>query len=156
MVELLRVDHRLLHGQIVYSWVAHLEADCILIANDDVLNNEIRRSIIKLAKPQGIKLVIKGIDDSIQAINSGITDKYKLLIIVESTDDAIRLIESCKQIKKLNLGNIKARENAKKIGLLFNVTYAEELKLRELVEKGIEIGIQRVPEDNFVPLIHAL
>ena len=48
-----------------------LGADCILIANDDVPTNDIRKTTIKLAKPQGVKLVIKTIEDSIHALKSG-------------------------------------------------------------------------------------
>ena len=82
MIKLLRVDHRLLHGQVAFSWTQNIGADCILIANDDVPVNELRKTTIKLAKPQGIKLVIKNIEDSIQALQSGVTDKYKLFIVV--------------------------------------------------------------------------
>ena len=39
MLKLLRVDHRLLHGQVAFSWTQNLGADCILIANDDVPQN---------------------------------------------------------------------------------------------------------------------
>ena len=83
MIVLTRVDHRLLHGQVAFSWTQTIGADCILIANDDVPTNEIRKTTIKLAKPQGVKLVIKSIDDSIAALKSGVTDKYKLFIVVE-------------------------------------------------------------------------
>ncbi|HBM5487354.1 TPA: PTS sugar transporter subunit IIB, partial [Enterococcus faecium] len=76
MIILTRVDHRLLHGQVAFSWTQSLGADCILIANDDVPNNEVRKTTIKLAKPQGVKLVIKNIADSIAALQSGVTDKY--------------------------------------------------------------------------------
>lgn len=54
MIILTRVDHRLLHGQVAFSWTQSIGADCILIANDDVPNNEIRKTTIKLAKPQGV------------------------------------------------------------------------------------------------------
>ena len=53
MIKLLRVDHRLLHGQVAFSWTQGLGADCILIANDDVPKNDIRKTTIKLAKPAG-------------------------------------------------------------------------------------------------------
>ena len=75
MIKCLRVDHRLLHGQVAFSWTSHLSADCILIACDAVMNDEIRKASIKLAKPQGVKLVIKNIEDSIAAINSGEQEK---------------------------------------------------------------------------------
>ena len=66
----------------LFLWTQTIGADCILIANDDVPTNEIRKTTIKLAKPQGVKLVIKSIDDSIAALKSGVTDKYKLFIVV--------------------------------------------------------------------------
>jgi len=48
------------------------------------MNDELRKTTIKLAKPPEVKLVIKNIADSIEAIKSGVTDKYKLFIVVES------------------------------------------------------------------------
>ena len=47
MIVLTRVDHRLLHGQVAFSWTQTIGADCILIANDDVPTNEIRKTTIK-------------------------------------------------------------------------------------------------------------
>ena len=88
MIKLLRVDHRLLHGQVAFSWTQFLGADCILIANDSLMQDELRKTTIKLAKPQGVKVVMKNIQDSIDAINSGVTDKYKLFVVVESIEDA--------------------------------------------------------------------
>ena len=85
MIKLLRVDHRLLHGQVAFSWSSHIGCDCILIANDSVLLDDLRLTTVKLAKPIGVKLVIKSIEDSIKAIKSGVTDKYKLFIVVESS-----------------------------------------------------------------------
>ncbi|HHP7414153.1 TPA: PTS sugar transporter subunit IIB, partial [Klebsiella pneumoniae] len=88
MITLLRVDHRLLHGQVAFSWTQYVGADCILIANDSVPGDELRKTTIKLAKPPSVKLVIKNVNDSIEAIKSGVTDKYNLFIVVESVNDA--------------------------------------------------------------------
>ena len=66
MIKSLRVDHRLLHGQVAFSWTSHLGADCILLASDSLLNDELRLTTVKIARPPGIRLVAKNIDDSIQ------------------------------------------------------------------------------------------
>lgn len=63
MIKLCRVDHRLLHGQVAFSWSHALGADAILIASDEAASNEVRMKTMRLAKPVGIKLVIKSIDD---------------------------------------------------------------------------------------------
>lgn len=90
MVLMTRVDCRLLHGQTAVSWTSGLGADCILIANDSVATDDLRKTTMKLAKPAGAKLVIKNIEDSITALKSGVTDKYKLFIVVESIEDAAK------------------------------------------------------------------
>ena len=58
MIKLLRVDHRLLHGQVAMAWTQSLDSDCILIANDAVVNDNIRKQH-EIAKPNGVKLVMK-------------------------------------------------------------------------------------------------
>lgn len=42
MIKLCRVDHRLLHGQVAFSWSHALGADAILIVSDEVASNEVR------------------------------------------------------------------------------------------------------------------
>ncbi|MER2173828.1 MAG: PTS sugar transporter subunit IIB [Carnobacterium sp.] len=155
MLKLLRVDHRLLHGQVAFSWTQNIGADCILIANDDVPQNDIRKTTIKLAKPQGVKLVIKSIEDSIKALQSGVTDKYKLFIVVESVKDAKTLAEAYPEIQQINLGGIKVREGTRNISKAINVTPEEEELIKELVDKGIEVEIRQVPADKKVAALNA-
>ncbi|WP_269410345.1 PTS sugar transporter subunit IIB [Lentibacillus daqui] len=150
MIKLLRVDHRLLHGQVAFSWTQNLGADCILIANDDVPVNDLRKTTIKLAKPQGVKLVIKNIEDSIKALQSGATDKYKLFIVVESVADAQKLSEAYPAIEQVNLGGVKAKEGSRNISKAINLLPEEEKLVKKMIEKGVEVEIRQVPNDKKV------
>ncbi len=155
MIKMLRVDHRLLHGQVAVSWKSALDVDCILVANDSVPGDALRKSAIKLAKPSDCKLVIKTIEDSITAINSGVTDKYKLFVVVESIADAARLCCEC-GVKHLNLGGTKATAETRSISKAMNVTPEEEETLRALVAEGVDVEIQMVPDDSAVKVERAL
>ena len=148
MVKLVRVDHRLLHGQVVFIWTASIGVDCILIANDDVANDPIQKGILKLSQPTGVKLIFKSVKDSIEALNSGITDKYNLMIITSNVDDGYELASKVEQIRSLNLGNVKLRENTHNLSKLVHVTYEEEKKLKALAAAGIEVEIRAVPNDD--------
>lgn len=150
MIKLLRVDHRLLHGQVAFTWTNTLGADCILIANDDVPVDELRKTTIKLAKPQGIRLVIKNIADSIEALKSGVTDKYKLFIVVESIADAARIVSAYPEIKQVNLGGVKAREGTRSISHAVNLLPEEEELVKKMIKQGIEVEIRQVPNDKKV------
>ncbi len=148
MVKLVRVDHRLLHGQVVFIWTASIGVDCILIANDDVANDPIQKGILKLSQPTGVKLIFKSVKDSIEALNSGITDKYNLMIITSNVDDGYELASKVEQIRSLILGNVKLRENTHNLSKLVHVTDEEEKKLKALAAAGIEVEIRAVPNDD--------
>lgn len=149
MIKLIRVDHRLLHGQVAVSWYGSIGANCILIANDAAATDMIRKSAIKMAKPAGAKLVIQSLDKSISSINSGITDKYELMIVVESIHDAYYLLKQIKSKNQvLNLGGTAATAETEVISPTINVTLEDKKELQELKEMGIEISIQQVPSDS--------
>ena len=56
MIQLLRVDHRLLHGQVVFSWCGQLNPNCILIANDAAATDDVRKAALRLGKPNNCLL----------------------------------------------------------------------------------------------------
>ncbi len=148
MIKLVRIDHRLLHGQVAFSWTKFLDSDCILIASDSLMKDELKMATMKMAKPTGVKLVMKSIEDSIKALNSGVTDKYKLFIIVESVEDAYRLSNEVPTIKVINIGGMKARDDRRQISKAVFVSEQDEAWLTEMNEKGIDLQVQLVPSDH--------
>lgn len=147
MIKLVRVDHRLLHGQVAFSWTKVLGTDCILIANDAVATDQLRMSALRMAKPDGVKLVIKNIADSIKALNSGVTDKYKLMIIVETIDDIYRLTNEVKSISTVNLGGAKSYDDTKQISKAFFVSKKDIEQIYAMKSHGIELTVQMVPDE---------
>ena len=134
MIQLLRVDHRLLHGQVVFSWCGQLNPNCILIANDAAATDDVRKAALRLGKPNNAKLVIKTVDDSIAAINEGKTDKYSLMIVTGN-------------VKSINLGGTKSAPDRHALSHTVYVSDEEEKLLHEAAAEGIEVFIQAVPSD---------
>lgn len=148
MIVLCRVDHRLLHGQVAITWTQSVGSNCILIANDAVAKDDLRMTALRVSKPNGVKLVIKSVDDSLKALNSGVTDKYKLMILCESIKDAARLVEGYDKIKSINLGGIKNEAGKKQISKAISVNEEEVEILKELNDKGIELEVRMIPDDS--------
>ena len=94
-------------------------------------------------------MVIKTVDDGIKAINSGVTDKYKLFVVVESIKDAYRFVKET-SINSITLGGTKAKENTRNISKAVNITTEEEDLLKELISEGTEVEIRMVPNDTKV------
>ena len=150
MIKLFRIDHRLLHGQVAFSWTKSIGADCILVADDEAPTNKLTMTTLKLAKPQGVKLVVKSIDDSVAALNSGVTDKYNLFIVMGSVAAAKRIADAVPAITSINLGGIKNREGARQVAQAVFLTPEEEVALGELKARGIELEIRQVPTEKKV------
>lgn len=150
MIKILRVDSRLIHGQIAVSWTNYVGADCILVAGDAF--DPIVVTTMKLGKPAGVKLVIKSVDDAIAAINSGKTDKYQLFVLVENTTDAYRLAKGCSVIRKINIGRTKKIEGMESLNDETHVTPKEKEMLKELVSDGCEVVLQMIPTSKAVPV----
>ena len=145
MIVLTRIDHRLLHGQVSFLWVRNVGADCILIANDSLAKDNLRMSALRLARPAGVKLVMKSVEDSIKSINEGETDKYNLLIIVENVDDAHRIALGCPAIKSINVGGMKNAEDKTNFKGRF-VSENDIEKFKKCMKKELEIRM--VPNDQ--------
>lgn len=147
MVELVRVDYRLLHGQVAFSWTSKLGADCILLVTETLLNDPIRVTSVKLAKPPGVKVVVKTIEESIQAMKSGITDKYHLFVVCETIEGATKLVKEL-GIQKLNIGGTTPGENKKSLGPVVYVDPEEEKMLKSLQNDGVYVYQQLVPDSK--------
>lgn len=155
MIKLLRVDHRLLHGQVAVSWSSYLGIDCILLANDRLLKDQLMMTSVKLAKPQGVKVVVKTIEDSIAAVKSGVTDKYKLFIVCGNIEDACRLARELK-IDYINIGETRAAEGKKSVSTNVFINEEEKKLLEETMEAGIKIEIQGLPSQKTVNIKNVL
>lgn len=148
MIKLVRIDHRLVHGQVAFSWTKFLDADCIMIASDNLMKDELKMAAMRMAKPTGVKLVMKNMEDSINALNSGVTDKYKLFILVESVEDAYTLSTQVDRIKSINVGGMKVANDRRQIAKAVFVSDSDIEKMRELSNRGIELEIRLVPTDK--------
>lgn len=148
MIKMTRVDHRLLHGQVAFTWIRQVGADCILIANDAVAKDELRMSVLRMAKPQGVKLVMKSVDDSIKALTSGVTVKYNLFIITESIEDAWRLCKAVPAIRELNIGGVKVEDGKRQISEAVFVSDEECARIRELDAAGVHVFVQMTPSER--------
>ncbi len=147
MIQATRVDYRLLHGQVAVSWTSALGADCLLLVSDTVKNDPLRMNALKLAKPAGVKVVIKNTQEAVEALKSGVTDKYKLFIICEDLKTAKVVMEATGE-KDLNIGNTPYREGTKQYGKSAHLLPEEEQMVREMMESGKNLFIQMVPAEK--------
>ncbi|KRM92683.1 PTS system mannose/fructose/N-acetylgalactosamine-transporter subunit IIB [Liquorilactobacillus cacaonum] len=151
-----RIDGRLLHGQVANMWTNVVGATRIMVIDDEVSNSEVAKAGIKLAKPAGINLSILNETRASNNINEGRYDSQKVFILVRHPRVLVNLIQNGVEIKTVNVGNMSQSDETKSITSSINVVQSDVDAFQELHSLGVNITAQMVPSDpilNFMDLL---
>ena len=148
MIKLTRIDDRLLHGQVAFTWVPALGVDCLVVANDKIAKDEFQKMTINLAKPANTKLFIKAIGDAITFLNDEKNTKLKMLVLVNSIRDAATLSAGVTEIKSVNFGGIRGKEGSRLISKAIAITDEDIPLIKQMSAASIELEIRQVPTDS--------
>ena len=149
IIDALRVDERLIHGQIAMVWSRALNLDGIVVANNEAAENELQKKALKMAVPNGIKVIIKTLDDAVTLLKDKRASDMKLLVLVRTIGDALFLAKQLDNIGYLNIGNVgKSVQGDKQTLTKFVMLTTDELtNLKELVKVYPETALQNLPSD---------
>lgn len=113
MIIQLRVDDRLIHGQIAVVWSKQFGATHMVVANDQASSNEVQKMTLKMATPSGVKVLIRSIDDSIKVFNDPRSKDIKMFVLTDCIKDALTIANHC-EVKSINVANVGRFDTSKK------------------------------------------
>jgi fructoselysine and glucoselysine-specific PTS system IIB component len=148
MIKLVRIDDRLVHGQVAFTWAPALGADCLIVANDKTAKDEFLKMTLGLAKPPNTRLVIKSLNETIAILNDEKYKNLKILLLVNSVKDAYIIAGEVTAITSINFGGIRGKEGSRLISKAIAVSDEDIVLIKELLEKGIELEVRQVPTDT--------
>ena len=145
-IVLARIDNRLIHGQVATAWVNHVGANLLVVPNDEVCENEMRQNLMDMATPQGVQTRYFSIQKTIDVIHKA-SSKQIIALIIESPQDALKLIEGGVPISHINIGNIHMTPGKRQISKSVCVSDDDIEVFKKISENGVKIEIQRVPSE---------
>lgn len=152
MVQLLRVDGRLIHGMVAVTWCGILSPNILIVANDAAANDDFHAMTLKLAKPGGVeKCFVWTLDKAVERINSKKYENKKIFITVATVEDAYSLAKRCPSIKNINIGpevdggNGRVTTGKKEVSDSVWISEEKFRLLKELHEDGKEVFAQVTP-----------
>ena len=105
MIVCLRVDERLIHGQVAMTWTKELKLNGLVVASDEAASNGIQKMTLKMAVPEGIKCIIKSVEDVTTILDDPRSESMRLMVLVPMVKDAVTLCKRYKNIEMVNIGN---------------------------------------------------
>lgn len=148
MVKLLRIDDRLIHGQVAYGWTQALGVSVILIVNDEVAGNEMRKVAYNVGKPAGCKLYFRNVEEGIEAVKKLEASSHKCLVLVDNVKDALTLVKESGCIKNVNLGGQRMADGKRFITTLVAVDDKDIAMLKEIEATGTEVEVRKLPSES--------
>lgn len=144
-INLIRIDFRLIHGQVVTKWVKHANATKIIIVNDVLAKDEFLGSVYKMAAPSNVKVLIYTIDETIEKWNENQFKEGKALLLFKGVSDARELQKKGFPMESIQIGGLgggPGRINTP-TGISFDAKDAQFV--REIEKDGCQVYIQVVP-----------
>ena len=154
-INLVRIDNRMLHGQVAVTWSHHAGANLILVANDDASEDTVRQNLMDMAAPAGMATRYFSIQKTIDVIQKA-SPAQKIIMVVETPQDVLRLAKGGVPFTKVNVGNMHFSEGKNQIHKTVSVDDGDIAAFRELSAMGIECTIQRVPEEEAIDVMTLL
>lgn len=150
-INVARIDDRLIHGQVITTWVKNYDIEQVLVINDKVADDKVQQSVLTMSAPPGLKVLIFGVQQFIEILKKTPIKKRTMLLFTNSIDvDA--LVDGGLSLEKLNVGGMRMQDGRHQLSRAVSVTPDEEQAFRNLIAKNVEVEIQMVPKDPIVDL----
>ena len=141
---IVRVDDRLIHGQVVAGWARPLGIESLIIASDKLSTDEWACNAYRLAVPEDVKFYCYDIKKCVRFISNGM-DKKRVMVVVEKISDAYDLVANGLKIKEINIGGISYSQGARSIAPYIYLSNDEIEYAVKLYEMGIKLIGKQLP-----------
>ena len=153
---LIRVDNRLVHGQILEAWVPFVSASRIVLVNEEVAGDLFRETVIRMAVPQQIEMHIYGIEEFSRGLAYKKYLEERSIILFGSIDDLLSAYRLGFGFKTLNIGNVHTNNGVYHPTPSISLSEDNVKGLISLADSGVKIELRCVPRDRPVDFLRAV
>ncbi|HYV45146.1 MAG TPA: PTS sugar transporter subunit IIB [Myxococcaceae bacterium] len=150
MISLVRVDNRLIHGQVVEAWLPHLKVARVVVADDEAANSPLIRAAMGLAVSPSVEVDIRPLAQ-VDFAQVG-ADGAKTLVLLRTIQDVVAAVERGLRFSRLNLGNVHFEAGRRQVSPSVFLSRADLDRLKMLAGAGAEVEARAVPSDRPVTL----
>jgi PTS system mannose-specific IIB component len=147
-LKLVRVDDRLIHGQVVAIWLKALNARRIVIVDDRTAKDDFLKEVITYAAPQGVAVEILGLEEGSARLVQLADDPEPIFVLMRSPVTALRLREAGVEFPVLNVGGIGAGPGRKPLYRNVSASPEELDAMRALERLGTSVELRIVESDR--------
>jgi mannose/fructose/N-acetylgalactosamine-specific phosphotransferase system component IIB len=151
-----RIDDRLIHGQVVLGWARVLKPDHIVVANDRVARSDWERKLYAASVPPGLQTSFVGVEDAASMLHSGAFGGGNVVLLFESVVDLFKAFKAGARFDEVNVGGLHYREGTRELLPFVYLSEDDRRMLTDLMGSGLKFTAQDIPGNpaiNMAPLV---
>lgn len=148
----IRVDERLVHGQVASAWSNTVQANRIMVINDAANADDFTKKMLRMATPSQIGLSVLTVQKAIDRVEAGQYDNDNVMVVFKSIADALDAYKQGFKFEKINIGNCSSKDNREPITKGIYINSEDQLAIDKLKAEGVAITVQMTPADGIIKL----
>lgn len=148
-IVLARIDDRLIHGQVMTSWLNYTGAGKIVVIDDATAKDSFLSMIIKTLVPANIKTEVTTLEKSVEVV-AALPKNEKVILLSKTPEAYVNLVKNGIALEKINIGGMGARPGRKTLYRNISASEEEMNQLKGLTDLGLAVEIQMVAEDTAI------
>lgn len=147
MKEFMRIDDRLIHGQILLGWSPQLQARVLLVADDDAAGDPVLSECLVTTSSGGPEVKVLPVEEAARYAASNL-DGEGILVLFRHPESALRYVLAGRQPAKINVGCLRFEAGRKQLSKAVSVGPSEKDAFQRLSGLGVGLEIRMVPTDK--------
>lgn len=147
-IKMIRIDDRLIHGQVVAAWSKVLGIERILVIDDDTAKDIFLSDVMKMVAPSNVELAIITEDKIADVVTKYDQDNVNTFILAKYPYVMKKVFDSDISFKELDLGGMCARPNRTKLYKQISASPEEVETLGEIKNMGVKVYFRVTPDDK--------
>lgn len=144
-IALVRVDERLIHGQVAVAWTRVTGADQLVVISDEAANDEMQKLLLEMAVPSGTKLLILTVNEAIDRLKQDKIPGGKVILVFKKPEDILKVVQAGVEIPVVNVGGMYHKPGRQQFRKALCLSEEDIRVLKELHNAGVKLEYQVAP-----------
>lgn len=146
-IGLVRIDDRLIHGQVATRWTKETNVTRIIVVSDEVAKDQVRKTLLTQVAPPGVTAHVVDVDKMVRVWNNPKYGGDRVMLLFTNPTDVLRIVEQGVEIKSVNIGGMAFRQGKTQVNNAVSVDEKDIAAFRKLNERNIELEVRKVSND---------
>lgn len=147
-ISLMRIDYRLIHGQVITKWMKQTNANRIAVIDDKLSQDPFMSKIYVMAAPPGVTVEMLTIDEAVASWNKNEMGGGNVLVLFKSVPSAYETWKKGFPFSNLQVGGLGSSPGRKVVYGQITLNKEDANGLSEMENGGVKIFFQTVPEEK--------